>query len=303
MAFVQANVNYAVDYSRELANAYPYLSYFGALYGAQNSSKYRPVMGKTVAIPSLEVSGAKAVNRNQITGTFNRNWNNAWQTKELSMDRDWDTLIDPLDMVETNDVATIANVTRTFNEQMKVPEMDAYAASTLATAAIANSKADTTALTSANILAQWDTYLAALADARVNRDRVIAYIIPSVYKLLKEAAGITRFIDAGTGIRNVDRNVGKLDGVTIVEVPADLMKTAYVFTEGWVAASTAGQINILFVDPDAIAAPVVYETSMVSAPTAQSKGKYLYYERYFYDVFVLNNRKAGVYVVYTPYSA
>ena len=299
MAFVQANVNYAVDYSKELANAYPYLNYFGALYAAQNSSKYRPVMGKSVAIPSLEVSGAKAVNRNQITGTFNRNWNNAWQVKELSMDREWDTLIDPLDMVETNDVATIANVTRTFNEQQKTPEMDAYAAATLATAAIANSKADTTALTSANILAQWDTYLAALADARINRDRVIAYIIPSVYKLLKEAAGITRFIDASTGIRNVDRNVGKLDGVVIVEVPADLMKTAYVFTEGWVAASNAGQINILFVDPDAIAAPVVYETSMVSAPTAQSKGKYLYYERYFYDVFMLNNRKAGVYINYT----
>ena len=303
MAFVQANVNYAVDYSKELANAYPYLNYFGALYAAQNSSKYRPVMGKSVAIPSLEVSGAKAVNRNQITGTFNRNWNNAWQVKELSMDREWDTLIDPLDMVETNDVATIANVTRTFNEQQKTPEMDAYAAATLATAAIANSKADTTALTSANILAQWDTYLAALADARINRDRVIAYIIPSVYKLLKEAAGITRFIDASTGVRNVDRNVGKLDGVVIVEVPADLMKTAYVFTEGWVAASNAGQINILFVDPDAIAAPVVYETSMISAPTAQSKGKYLYYERYFYDVFILNNRKAGVYAVYTPYSA
>ena len=256
-------------------------------------------MGKTVAIPSLEVSGAKAVNRDQISGVFNRNWNNAWQTKELEMDREWDTLIDPLDMDETNEVATIANVTRTFNEQQKVPEMDAYAASTLATAAIANSTADTTALTSANILEKWDGYLATLADARINRDRVIAYIIPSVYKLLKEAAGITRFIDAGTGIRNVDRNVGKLDGVRIVEVPADLMKTAYVFTTGWVADANAKQINILFVDPDAIAAPVVYETSMVSAPTAQSKGKYLYYERYFYDVFVLNNRKAGVYINYT----
>ena len=173
---------------------------------------------------------------------------------------------------------------------------------TISTAA-ADIKTVTTALTAANILAQWDTYLAALADARINRDRVIAYMIPSVYKLLKEAAGITRFIDAGTGIRNVDRNVGKLDGVVIVEVLADLMKTAYVFTEGWVAASNAGQINILFVDPDAIAAPVVYETSMISAPTAQSKGKYLYYERYYYDVFVLNNRKDGVYAVYTPYSA
>ena len=299
MAFVQAPVNYAVDYSRELANAYPYLSYFGALYGAQNSTKYRPINGKTVAIPSMTVSGAKAVNRDQITGVFNRNWNNAWQTKELAMDREWDTLIDPMDMVQTNEVATISNVTRTFNEQQKVPEMDAYAAATLATAAIANSKADTTALTSANILAQWDTYLAALADARINRDRVIAYMIPSVYKLLKEAAGITRFIDAASGIRNVDRNVGKLDGVMIVEVPADLMKTAYTFTEGWVVATGAGQINILFVDPDAIAAPVVYDTSMVSAPTAQSKGKYLYYERYYYDVFVLDNRKAGVYVNYT----
>lgn len=299
MPFVQAPVNYAVEYSRELANAYPYLSYFGDLYGAQNSSKYRPVMGKTVAIPSLEVSGAKAVSRDQITGTFNRNWNNAWQTKTLGMDREWDTLIDPLDMDETNEVATIANVTKTFVEQQKIPEMDAYAAATLATAAIANSTADTTALTSANILEKWDGYLAALADARINRDRVIAYIIPSVYKLLKEAAGITRFIDAGTGIRNVDRNVGKLDGVRIIEVPADLMKTAYVFTTGWVADANAKQINILFVDPDAIAAPVVYETSMVSAPTAQSKGKYLYYERYFYDVFVLNNRKAGVYINYT----
>lgn len=303
MAFVQANVNYATQYARDLANAYPYLNYFGAIYGAQNSSKYRPVMGKTVAIPSLEVSGAKSANRDQITGTFNRNWNNAWQTKTMSMDREWDTLIDPLDMVETNEVATIANVTKTFNEQQKTPEMDAYAASTLATAAIANSKADTTALTSANILDKWDTYLAALADARINRDRVIAYMTPSVYKLLKEAAGITRFIDVATGIRNVDRNVGKLDGVSIVEVPADLMKTAYTFTEGWVASGTAGQVNILFVDPDAISAPVVYETSMISAPTAQSKGKYLYYERFFYDVFVLDNRKAGVYINYTPYSA
>lgn len=299
MAFVRANVNYATQYAQDLANAYPYLSYFGAIYGSANSSRYRPIMGKSVAIPSLTVSGAVAADRNDITGAFGRNWNNAWQTVECQQDREWSTLIDPLDIVETNDIATIANITKTFNEQQKVPEMDAFMASTLATAAIANSKADTTVLTSANILTQWDTYLSTLADARINRDRVIAYMTPAVYKLLKEAAGITRFIDAGTGIRNVDRNVGKLDGVTIVEVPADLMKTAYTFTTGWAAASGAGQINILFVDPDAVAAPVVYETSMISAPSAQSKGKYIYYERYYYGAFVLNQRQGGVYINYT----
>lgn len=294
-----ANVNYASQYARELANAYPYYLYFADIYNNENASKYRPISGKNVMIPSMTVSGAHAVNRDQITGTFNRNWDNAWQTFACQMDREWDTLIDPMDMVETNEIATIANVTKTFNEQQKFAEMDAFLAATLGSAAITNSKADSTALTAANILTQWDTYLAAMADARVNRDRLVCYVTPATFKLLKEASGITRFIDAATGIRAIDRNVGKLDGVRIVEVPSDLMKTAYDFTTGFVASQSAKQINMLFVDTEAVVTPIVYETSMISAPTAQSKGKYLYYERFYYGAAILNNRKAGVYCVYT----
>ena len=293
MAFVKTNVNYATEYARELANAYPYLMYFGAIYGGKNATRYRPIGGKTVAIPSLEVSGAKAVNRDQITGVFNRNWNNEWQNVTLSMDREWDTLIDPMDIVETNDVATIANVTRTFNELQKTPEMDAYAASKLASFAVGSGAYDTTSLSTANILATWDSYLAYMTSQRVNRDRIIAYMTPQTYKLLKEAAGLTRFVDTGAGFRGVDRNVAKLDGVTIVEVPADLMKQTYTFTEGWVPVS--GQANLLLVDPFAVAAPVVYDTAMVSAPTAATKGKYIYYERFYYDIFCLNKRAAGLF--------
>ena len=293
MAFVQTNVNYAADYARALANAYPYLSYFGAIWASPNSNLYKPGMGKTMYIPSMEVSGARAANRDQITGTFNRNWNNDLQAVTLEMDREWDTLIDPMDIVETNDVATIANVTRTFNEMQKIPEMDAYLAAKLHSFV---TTPDATTLTAANILAQWDDYLAAMTNARVNRDRVLAYMTPETYKLLKSAAGLTRFIDVENGFRGIDRNVARLDGVTITEVPADLMKTSYVFTEGWVAASGAKQINLIMVDPLAVAAPVKYETSMMSAPTAQSKGKYLYYERYYYGAFALKNRKSGIIV-------
>lgn len=299
MAFSQANVNYAHEYSQELANAMPYLSYFGAIFDGENSTKYRPLRGKYVEIPSLEVSGAVAANRDNITGAFSRNWNNTWQSVSLAQDREWSTLIDPLDMEETNRVATVANITKTFNELQKVPEMDSYIASTLATAAIAASAADTTALTAANILEKWDGYLAAMTNARFNRDRIVAYMTPATYKVLKEAAGITRFVDVATGIRNVDRNVGKLDGVTIVEVPADLMKTAFTYTEGFAPAASAGQVNLLMVSPDAVAAPVVYDTAMVSAPTADNKGKWIYYERFYYGCFVLSKRTAGVYVNYT----
>lgn len=294
-----ATVNYATQYAQALANAYPYLSYYPELWAGENATKYRPVMGKTVAVPSLTVSGAAAVNRDSIDGSFARNWDNAWQTLTMSMDREWSTLIDPMDIVQTNDVATIANITETFNQFQKVPEMDAYATQELYKAAYAASHVDSTSLNSSNILAQWDTYLAAMTEARVPRDRIVAKVTPAVYKLLKEATGITRFIDAGTGIRNIDRNVGKLDGVTIMEVPSDMMQGSYTFTSGW-EPNDVTQVNILMYDPLATVAPIVYDTSMISAPSAGTKGKYIYYERYYYDVFALNQRTAGIYCNATP---
>lgn len=295
MAFTQAPINYAKQYGKELANAYPYLSYFADLWNQGEAQRFRPLTGKTVMIPSMTVSGARAANRNQITGVFNRNFNVEWQACTLSMDREWDTLVDPLDMVETNEVATIANVTRTFNEQQKVPEQDAYMASKLGEFAAAFGGVDTSSITTANILELWDSYLAYMTDLRVNRDRVQCKMTPAVYKLLKEAAGLTRFVETSEGFRGVDRNIARLDGVKITEVPSDMMKSAYDFTTGWAIGGSAANIDLIMYDPMAIAAPIVYDTAMLSAPTAQSKGKWLYYERYYYDVFALNQRNGGIF--------
>jgi hypothetical protein len=295
MAFSQEPINYAAQYAKELANAYPYLSYFGEVWASPNNAKYRPALdnAKTVFIPSMSVSGAKAVNRDFINGQFSRNFNNGYEAKTMTMDREWDTIVDPLDINETNEVVTIANITKTFNEFQKIPEMDAYAASKLAGFADAFGGIDATSLTAANILDTWDNYLAYMTDQRVNRDRLIVHVTPGTYKLLKQAAGITRFLEVSNGIQAVDRNVAKLDGVTIVETPSDMMFDAYDFSEGWVKAAGAHQINMLFVDPLALIAPIVYDTSMLTPPSAVSKGKYVYYERYYYDVFNLMQRQAG----------
>lgn len=294
MAFTQLDLNYATEYSKAMANAYPYWSYFSDLYGSPNSATYKPISGNAVAVQSMEVSGARAVDRDQITGVFTRNFNTKQQVLTMRMDREWDTLVDPMDMQE-DPIVNIANITKTFNEFQKVPEMDAYAASKLALAASDFGSVDATALTAENILATWDTYLAYMVNQRVPRDRIRAKMTPDAYKLLKEAAGITRFVEADTGIRNIDRNVGKLDGVVIQEVPSDMMLSDYDFTLGWTAGAGAKQINLLMFDPLAIAAPVVYETSMMSSPTAATKGKWLYYERYYYDVFALNQRLPGIF--------
>ena len=295
MAFVQTNVNYAAEYSQALANAYPYLSYFADIWASENSTRYRPGMGKTMYIPTVTTSGAHDVNRNSINGTFNRNWNNQWQAVELQMDREWDTLVDPMDITETGDVATIANITRAFVEQAKIPEMDAFMASKLAKFAGDFGGISTASLTSSTVLSVWDDAVAYMTNQRVNRDRCVAYMTPDTYKLLKQATGLTRFIEVTNGIQAVDRNVARLDAIRVIEVPSDMMKTAYDFTEGWEVGGSAAQINFIIVDPMAVAAPIKYETAMMSAPTAQSKGKYLYYERYYYGAFCLNQRQAGVF--------
>lgn len=293
MPFEQQNLNYTTEYSAAMANAYPHWSYFSDLYSGELSATYKPKGGNAVAVQSMTVSGARAVNRNHIDGNFNRNFNTDEQILQMRMDRDWDTLVDPMDIQE-DAIVTIANITKTFNQFQKIPEQDAYAASRLAEAASGFGTVDATTLTAANILETWDQYLAYMVDQRIPRDRIRAKMTPEAYKFLKEAAGITRFVEADTGIRNIDRNVGKLDGVSIMEVPSDVMMSAYDFTEGWEAMSAAQQINLLLYDPLAIAAPIVYDVSMMSAPTAQSKGKWLYYERYYYDVFVLKQRLPGV---------
>lgn len=294
MPFTPSAINYAVQYGRELANAYPYLSYFGDIWGSQNSRRFRPINANSIMIPSMTVAGAHAVDRNNMNGQFSRKFNLAWEPKVMTMYREWDTILDEMDIVETNEVATIANITRTFNEFQKIPEMDAYMAKQLGSFATAASTADSTALTAANILSKWDDYLEAMTNARVNRDRVICYVTPATYKLLKQAAGITRFLEVANGIQAVDRNIAKLDGVRIVEVPSDLMQSAYDFTDGFVATAAAKQINLIMVDPLAVIAPVVYEVSMISPPSAATKGKNVYYESYYYDVFNLTQRTAGI---------
>lgn len=295
MAFIQTNLNYATEYSKQMANVYPYLSYFSDLYGSPNSATYKPLSGKAVAVQSMTVKGATFANRDGFSGSAERNFNTDQQILTMRMDRKFKTSVDPLDIQE-DPIVSLANITKTFNEQQKIPEMDTYAASTLAASATGFGAMDSTSLNTDNILTQWDTYLAYMVNQRVPRDRIRCKMTPDTYKLLKEAAGITRFVETDTGIRNIDRNVGKLDGVVIMEVPKDIMMSAYDYTVGWEVAEGAKQINILMFDPVAIAAPVVYDTSMVSPPSAYTDGQYTYFERWYYDVFALNQRLPGIFV-------
>ena len=287
-------LNYAKEYSRALAQAFPYVLNFGALYATPNNNRYRWVNAKTIEIPSISTTGR--VNANRDTVAFaQRNYDNAWETKTLTNERKWSTLVHPMDIDQTNMVATISNITQVFNEEQKFPEMDAYTVSKIyADWAALGKTADTTALTIANVLQVFDQLMLNMDNARVPANGRILYVTHEVKKLINNADKVSRSIDVTSGPNAIDRRVNRLDEVQIIGVPATLMRTLYNFTQGWAIASGAGQINMFLVHPLAVITPVSYTFSRLDAPSALSEGKYTYYEESFEDVFILNKKADAI---------
>lgn len=303
-------LNYAKDYSQALANAFPYSLYYGKLYATPTNGRYRWVNAKTIEIPTITTTGRVNASRDTIA-TAARNYDNAWESKTLTNERKWSTLVHPMDVEQTNMVATIANITRTFNEFQKFPEMDAYTISKIyadwtalddpdsTTTPAAKRAGSTTTLTKTNVLAEFDAMMLKMDNKRVPVSGRVLYVTNEIMSMLKNAQidannTLGRSINVENGPKGIDRRISRLDEVEIVPVPAELMKTAYNFTTGWAVASSAKQINMMLIHPLVIITPVSYAFAQLEAPSALSEGKWVYYEESFEDVFILNQQADGI---------
>ena len=294
-------LNYATSYERTLDQAFPYVLNFGALYATPNNGRYRWVNSKTIEIPRLSTTGRVNADRDTIAQA-SRNYDNSWETKTLANERKWSTLVHPMDVDETNMTATIGNITQVFNEEQKFPEMDAYLISKLyslwttsvSAEGYVGKTADTTVLSTSNILTVFDNLMLNMDNARVPANGRILYCTHEVKTMLKQATQIQRTWDVQSGADSINRAVSRLDEVQVIGVPASLMKTAYVFTTGYAPASSAKQINMMLVHPLAVITPHKYSFAQLEAPSALSEGKYVYYEESYEDVFILNNKADAI---------
>jgi len=293
-------VNYAESYERALAQAYPNVLNFGELYNVANNQTYKFVDAKTIHIPSISVGGRTNVNRDVMNGSFSRNVDNSFETKTLTFYREWSTSIDPADVMDTNMVLTIQNATKVFNETQKFPEKDAYTISKIYTDWVAEGKtANTTALDVDSVLPVFDKLMEDMDEALVPSQGRILYVTPAVKTLLKSASniGLSKSVEHQA---NINRVVDRLDEVKLVTVPSFLMKTAYKFSTGFEPNTNAKQINMFLVHPSAILTPNKYAFVGMEAPAAGTKGDYIYYEKEYADVFILNNRTGAIAFNITP---
>lgn len=287
-------LNYAQQYANELAQAYPYVLYSGALWNTENSNKYKVIDAKTIQIPVISVGGRTNGDRDTI-GEFTRNFDNAWETKTLKNHRTWQTLVHPKDINETNQVASIANITKVMNEEEKFPEMDVYMFSNIYK--LRNEQKAITPLeeelTVSNILDKFDEMMDAMDEARVPHSGRILYCDTFTKTLITKAIAIVRSNAQKTIVRDVER----LEEVTITSVPTDLLKTAYTFDDGYEVAGGAKNIKMLLVHPSSILPIVSYSFAQLESPSAMSQGKYVYFEESFEDVFILNKKVDAIQII------
>lgn len=284
--------NYAERFERQIEKKYQH-----GLTSADmgNNKKYKFIDAQTIKIPIIALSGYKDHKRDgsQNKGTIT----NDWTPYKLTHDRDISFYVDEMDVDETNQVLSAANITSTFMDDQAIPETDAYRYSKLyADATTHGATIDKTVLSTSNILEIFDKAMEAMDEAGVPTEGRKMKVTPKVYTMLKHAEKIQRTLEV-TGGANINRNVRTLDEVAIEKVPSDRFKTVYDFANGFAPGGSAKQINMLIYHESAIIAPIKVSDVYLWAKgqTPQSAYGWLYQNRSYQDLFLIKQKKEGVF--------
>ena len=286
-------INYAESFEQFLVQKYE--AEMKSFKLTQSNPQVQWLNAKTIKLPVVTLSGYK--NHTRSIGFNSGDLTNTWEAKTLNFDRDVEFFVDAMDVDETNMVASVANIQTVFEREQAIPETDAYRFSKMFSEYVSKGgSVDTTTITTANALATFDKWMEDMDDDGVPEEGRILFVTPALSTIFKEAQGLSRFLNVNPNNGSIYRAVHSLDDVEIIKVPSARMKTAYDFTTGFTPATGAGQISAILVHPDSVVARERYAYIKMFAPGTDSRtgDGYIYQNRKYGDLFLLNQRIAGV---------
>lgn len=244
---------------------------------------------------TIETSGYKPHTRDK--GFNSGKMENKKQVYTLEFDRDIEFYVDIADEDETNKDLAAARVSATFVQENAAPEVDAYRFSKMATAAINEGQTKSTALTVDNVYSELKAAILPLR--KYGAGNIIGYVSSETMDLLERSKEFTRNItNQNIGMTALESRITSLDGVVLVEVwDTDRFATKFDFTEGFTKATDGKDIAFLLVVKEAVIAKAKFNSIYLFAPGSHTEGDgWLYQNRLYHDLFVLESRKDGVYV-------
>lgn len=263
--------------------------------------------GSEVKIPTLSMNGLGDYDRSngyQTGGVTMK-----YETRKMTQDRGRLFQIDPMDVDETNFVATAATIMGEFQRTQVVPEIDAYRISKIASDAITAAVSGmvtygyTPGETGTSALRKIKEGIAAVREA-YNDALVIQATPEMILELELELAGNLRVATFKQG--GVETQVPAVDGVPIISTPSNRMYTAITIQDGktsgqeaggYTKGSTAKSINFFVCPVTTPIAVTKQDTMRIFDPqTNQKLNAWQMDYRRFHDLWILDNKFDGVYV-------
>ena len=308
------NLNYAEQWSPELLA----ILIQGTLTSPFITNNVRWLDAKTFHFTQMSVSGYK--NHKRSGGWNTGEYNQKDVPYTVTHDRDVQFMVDKADVDETNQTASIQNISHIFEQTQVVPETDALFFSKVAQAAqkteLYHTETASTEYTSENVFAKLKHILAAGKLRRYKANgSLIMYVSSDIMDKLEVSKEFTRKIEMtqiAEGGLGIETRVTDIDGVTLMEVVDDerfydrfdwdvaeggfapLKKVTEDNEHGVSAVTGAHKINVLVACGQTCKIVPKISSIYYFDPGAHTEGDgYLYQNRSLSDVFVFPNGKDG----------
>lgn len=196
--------------------------------------------GAEVKIPSLDMDGMADYDRK--SGFVEGDVEFKYQTKTMTQDRGRSFSFDENDVNETNFGLTASTVMAEFQDKKVVPEIDAYRYSRIATACIAKKKASGGYEVEESTVLQKLYYdLAAVREIVGDSTPLVITISMRVSAILAMSEKLSKRLDVTDFEQGaVTLKVRTLDGIPLIPVGADRLKTEYLFRDGKTTGQESG---------------------------------------------------------------
>lgn len=281
-------INYAEKYQTELDQVLTQ----SMLTNELETPNVNWLSAKTFHVPTVSVTGYQdhsrqgGWNRGDVTVTH--------EPYTLQFDRDVEFFVDQMDVDESNQAASAANITRVFLTEHAGPEIDAYRFSKLADHAINEGNATQETVSPSTVFSRLKEDI--LKVRKYGPSNLIAYISSEAMDALERSEEFQRVIQVQNQGTAIETRVTSLDGVKLVEVwDVARFNTAHDFTQGF--TPVGDNINWIIVYKGAVVAKAKLNSVYFFAPGQHTQGDgYLYQNRLYHDLFVLSQKADGVIV-------
>lgn len=295
-------IQYATIFQNELDKAAVHELLTGWMDSNAGRVKYNG--GKEVKIPQLSVDGLGDYSRGSANGYAGGDVKFEYKTYTMTQDRGRKFSIDAMDVDETAFVLTAGNIMGEFQRTKVVPEIDAYRLSALAAKAVeANVKYEYEPAKE-TILEELKNGIKTIREAGYNGQLVIHANYDTVNAF--EVAISSKLASMTFSQGGINTQVPAIDNCPIIATPQNRLYTAITLNDGVTSGQTVGgyvkgasakDINFIIVAVDAPVAVTKQDAMRIFDPNTnqQANAWSMDYRRY-HDLWVLDNKKTGIYV-------